>query len=102
MVFKFLPSKVTVGYRARVFRPDTIHLRNYKSDSTVVAKFSLMQLKFVALNIKCNHCSMKVDSGYIYSYSSHASEGGVAPSSSLKLLAGCLHIGFCSHLSTKN
>jgi len=45
---------------------------------------------------------MKVDSRYFWSSSSHTSEGGVAPSSSSKLLAGCLHIDFCNHLSTKN
>ena len=92
-------------YKARVFHPDVIHSRSHKSNSTVVAIFSLLHfevLKCVALNIKCNYCSMKVNFRRFQSSLSHTSEGGVSPSLSLKLLAGHLYFGFFSHLSIKN
>ena len=66
-MLKFLLSKVFVRYRARIFLPDTIHPRSHKSNSTVVAKifFATVQgLNRVAIKIKCNCCSLKVNSGH--------------------------------------
>ena len=101
---KNLFSKAIVRYRARGSR-DTVHSKSHKSDSTVVAKVSLLQLKglkFVALNIKCVITAQWKLIPDAFRALHLASEGGETPSSSLKLLAGRLHIDFCSYLSTKN
>ena len=65
---------------------------------------NLVYISFQLLKRETNyqHSSLHRLSHFTESSSSHTSEGGVAHSLSLKLLAVHLHTGFCSHLSTKN
>ena len=62
----------------------------------------LKELKCVALNIKCNCCSLKVDSRCFRALHLTLVKEVWPLSPSLKLLAGHLYIGFCSYLSTKD
>ena len=92
-------TEAIVRYRARIFLPDDIYSRSHKSNRTVIAIFSCSSSSRDSNVISAQWKSIL---NIFRALQSCASEGGVAPSPSLKLLVGHLHTGFCSHLSTKN